>query len=155
MSFLIYCRVPPLWGLPFRWREDMSRAYGTLPNTHSSSTPYAHDTPLNYYWGGGVTIYKKRCNPSPNQHSSWLHWPLVAFRILLEFVLENLCCWAIQGLWYNAMFVKDVLMGIPERDLLGMTVAVLQTAGYWFSALTNSTGNCAMWFIDFMKNEVL
>ena len=26
--------------------------------------------------------------------------------------------------------VKDVLIGIPKRDLLGMTVAVLQTAGY-------------------------
>ncbi len=26
--------------------------------------------------------------------------------------------------------LKDVLMGIPKRDLLGVTVAVLQTAGY-------------------------
>ncbi len=28
----------------------------TLPNTHSSSTPYAHDTPLNHYWGWAATI---------------------------------------------------------------------------------------------------
>ena len=31
--------------------------------------------------------------------------------------------------------IKDVLMGILERDLLGMTVAFLQTAGYRFSVV--------------------
>ncbi len=29
--------------------------------------------------------------------------------------------------------VKDVLMGIPKRDLLGMNLAVLQTVGFWYS----------------------
>ncbi len=33
------------------------------------------------------------------------------------------------------MSVKDVLMGIPKSDLLGMTVAVLPTVGYGFSAV--------------------
>ncbi len=30
----------------------------------------------------------------------------------------------------NDSSLKDVLMGIPKRDLLGMTVAVLYAAGY-------------------------
>ena len=36
---------------------------------------------------------------------------------------------------FNGKWFADVLMGIPKRDLLGMTVAVLKTAGYWFSAV--------------------
>ena len=30
----------------------------------------------------------------------------------------------------QCILVKDVLMGIPKGDLVGMTVAVLQTVGY-------------------------
>ena len=43
---------------------------------------------------------------------------------------------------------KDVLMGIPERDLIGMTVAVLQKAGYWFSAVWNRAYSCEIRVIE-------
>ena len=31
--------------------------------------------------------------------------------------------------------IEGVLMGIPKRDLLGMIVSLIQTAGYCFSAV--------------------
>ncbi len=50
-------------GLEFKWSYHNAREATksvTLPNTHSPSTPYAHDTRLNHYWGWDATIFIKQ-----------------------------------------------------------------------------------------------
>ncbi len=52
----MYCRVPPLWGLPFQWREDMWMAFSKWSSHNANEASNLSDlvTQLHtltiYYW---------------------------------------------------------------------------------------------------------